>query len=98
VSQPSQTFVVTYTDGTTTTLTQSLSDWFTLDNFPGESIARTESYRLNPDGSIDNETFYVYGYSFAIDATKTVKSLTLPNNVSVVVLAVSLQSAPAAAA
>jgi len=94
--QQSQTFVVTYTDGTTTTLTQSLSDWFTVDNFPGESIARTESYRLNPDGSIDNETFYVYGYSFAINSTKTVKSLTLPNNVSVVVLAVSLQAAPAA--
>ena len=95
-SQQAQTFVVTYTDGTTTTLTQSLSDWFTLENFPGESIARTESYRLNPDGSIDNETFYVYGYSFAINPTKTVKSLTLPNNISVVVLAVSLQSAPAA--
>jgi len=96
-SQPSQTFVVTYTDATTTTLTQSLSDWFTLENFPGESIARTESYRLNPDGSIDNETLYLYGYSFVIDAAKTVKSLTLPNNTSVVVLAVSLQSAPAAA-
>jgi hypothetical protein len=39
----------------------------------------------------------LYGYSFVIDAAKTVKSLTLPNNTSVVVLAVSLQSAPAAA-
>jgi hypothetical protein len=95
--QPGQTFIVTYSDGTTSTLTQSLSDWFTLQNYPGESIARTEDYRLNPDGSVDNETFYLYGYSFAIDAAKTVKSLTLPNNVSVVVLAVSLQSAPYAA-
>jgi len=95
--QPSQNFIVTYTDGTTTTLTQSLSDWFTLQNYPGESIARTEDYRLNPDGSVDNETFYLYGYSFAVDATKTVKNLKLPNNVSVVVLAVSLQTAPYAA-
>jgi hypothetical protein len=96
-AEPNQAFIVTYTDGTTLTLTQSLSDWFTLENYPGESIALTEDYRLNPDGSIDNETFYIYGYSFVIDAAKTVKSLALPNNPNVVVLAVSLQSAPAAA-
>ena len=93
-AQPNQTFILTYTDGTTSNLTQSVSDWFTPRNYAGESIARTESYRLNPDGTSDNRTFYLYGYSFAINSAKTVKSLALPNNTNVVVFAVALQAAP----
>ena len=33
---------------------------------------------------------YLYGYSFAINSAKTVKSITLPNNRNVVVLAIDL--------
>jgi Chitobiase/beta-hexosaminidase C-terminal domain len=91
--QPNQTFIITYTDGTTAAFTQSLSDWFTPQNYPGESIAQTEAYRLNPDGTTDNRTFYLYGYTFALNGAKTIKSLALPNNPNVVVLAVTLQSA-----
>ena len=89
-NQLSQKFVVTYTDGTTSTVTQSLSDWYTPQGFAGEAEALVEPYRLTSSGAIDNRTFYVYGYSFAIDATKTVKSLTLPATRNVVVLAVDL--------
>ena len=38
-NQPDQTFVVTYVDGSTTTITQSLSDWFTPQSYPGEAVA-----------------------------------------------------------
>ncbi|MCU1312423.1 MAG: hypothetical protein JWM54_180, partial [Acidobacteriaceae bacterium] len=38
-NQLSQVFTVTYTDGTTTAFTQSLSDWFTPQNYPGEAVA-----------------------------------------------------------
>jgi hypothetical protein len=93
---PSQTFIVTYTDGTTTTLTQSVSDWFTPQGYPGESIILTTAYRNVYNGTKDNRTFLLYGYSFGINSNKTVKSLTLPavkvgtaDNV-VVVLAVAL--------
>ena len=89
-AQPGQTFVVTYTDGTTTTITQSLSDWYTPQNYAGESKAVTMAYRLTATGAQDNRTFYLYGYSFAINSAKTVKSVTLPNNRNVVVLAATL--------
>jgi hypothetical protein len=94
----SQTFIVTYTDGTTTSFTQSLSDWFTPQGYPGESIAATTAYRNEYNGTKDNRTFDLYGYSFSINPNKTVKSLTLPPIASgttdnvVVVLAVSLSS------
>ena len=45
-NQLNQTFVVTYTDGTTSSFTQSLSDWFTPQNYAGESKALTMPYRL----------------------------------------------------
>jgi hypothetical protein len=89
-NQPNQTFIVTYTDGTTTTLTQSLSDWFTPQNYTGESKAATEAYRLTSSGASDNRTFYLYGYTLAINSSKTVQSLALPNNSHVVVLALTL--------
>jgi Chitobiase/beta-hexosaminidase C-terminal domain/PQQ enzyme repeat len=91
-NQANQSFIVTYTDGTTTTFTQSLSDWFTPQNYAGESIAQTEAYRINANGTVDQRTFYLYGYSFAINNAKTVKSLTLPKNANVVVLGVTLQA------
>src|ERR1700730_1080175 len=38
---PNQTLVVSYTDGTKTTVAQSLSDWFTPQNYAGETQALT---------------------------------------------------------
>jgi hypothetical protein len=48
------------------------------------------AYRVTSTGSTPAGTFYLYGYSLAIDHTKTVKSLTLPGNRKVVVLAATL--------
>jgi len=45
-NQPNQTFVVSYTDGTTTSFTQSLSDWYTPQNYAGESKVSQMPYRL----------------------------------------------------
>ncbi len=87
--QPNQTFIVTYTDGTTASFTQSLSDWYTPQKYAGETKVLEMPYRLTPSGATDNRTFYLYGYSFAINSAKTVKSLTLPNNRNVVALAVN---------
>jgi hypothetical protein len=88
--QVAQPFVVTYTDGTTTTFTQSVSDWWTPKNYAGESRAVTMSYVLEYTGAERAATYYFYGYSFALNPAKTVKSLTLPNNRNVVLLAAEL--------
>ena len=89
-NQASQTFTVTYSDGTTSTFTQSLSNWNTPQSYAGESMAVTMAYRDKSNGAQDNRTFYLYGYTFAINAAKTVSSITLPNNANVVVLALTL--------
>jgi hypothetical protein len=90
----SQHFIVTYSDNSTTTYTQSVSDWFTPQYYPGESVAFTSAYRDEYNGTKDPRTFLLYGYSFAVNPKKTVKSLTLPapltkDNV-VVVLSIAL--------
>jgi hypothetical protein len=91
-NQPNRTFVVTYTDGTMTSFTQSLSDWFTPQSYPGESIALSMAYRVAPDGAAStNGPFNLYGYSFALNSGKIVKSLTLPATRNVVVLAIDLK-------
>jgi len=85
-----QTFVVTYTDNTTDTFIQSMSDWGTPQKYTGESNALTLSYQLRPAGTTLNHTTYLYGYSFAINNAKTVQSIALPNNRDVVVLSITL--------
>ena len=91
-SQAAQKFTVTYTDGTTTSFTQSLSDWFSPLSFAGESKAVSMAYRDTGTGARDNRTFLLYGYSFNLNGGKSVSSITLPNNRNVVVLAMSLTS------
>jgi len=88
--QVNQTFVVTYTDGSTTTLTQSMSDWFTPQGYAGESQAVQMAYRILSTGAVDAGPFNLYGYAFSINSTKTVKSITLPKNRDVVILALDL--------
>jgi len=93
-----QTFIVTYTDGSTSTFTQSLSDWYTPQNYAGEATAVTMPYRITPVGTTDNRTFHVYAYSFALNSAKTVQSVTLPAVRDVVVLAATLSGATGAPA
>jgi hypothetical protein len=89
-NQPNQTFTVTYTDGTTASFTQSLSDWYTPQSYTGESKAVATIYRDDSTGVIEGQTFYLYGYSFNLNAGKTVQSISLPQNRNVVVLAITL--------
>ncbi len=90
-NRASQTFTVTYSDGSSTNFTQSMSDWFSPQNYAGESIVLPMAYRVEPNGALDNRTFNLYGYSFALNGAKTVSSLTLPKTRNVIVLAVDVQ-------
>jgi hypothetical protein len=96
-NQNNQTFTVTYSDNSTATFSQNISDWFTPQNNPGESVVATMPYRNNSNGTKDNRTFYLYDYSLTLDQTRTVTSITLPSNGSVIVLAITLVNGPASA-
>jgi hypothetical protein len=89
-SQLSQTITINYTDGSSAQFAQSFSDWSAPQNFTGESEAVAMSYRDYSSGSKDLGTFNLYAYEFAIDSSKTVQSITLPDNPDVVLLAVTL--------
>ncbi|MGC2245875.1 MAG: hypothetical protein WA609_04665, partial [Terriglobales bacterium] len=90
-NQLAQTITVNYTDGTSTQLTQSFSDWSSPQNFPGELEAAASSYRNSANGSENAGTFNLYAYQLALDPTRTVQSLTLPSDPNVVVLAATLE-------
>ncbi len=89
-SHQDQAVTVTYTDGSTKLFAQNFSDWYTPEGFPGEVRAVRCAYRNMADGSKDGRTFYVYAYGFPLDPGKTVKSVTLPNDDGIRVLAITL--------
>lgn len=89
-NQSSETITVTYTDGTTSKFTQNFSDWFTPQKYAGELEGVAMAYRNFDNGTKDQRTFNLYAYRFALNSTKTVESLTLPNDASVAVLAATL--------
>ena len=96
-NQSGQSFTVSYTDNSTASFTQNLSDWYTPQHYAAESVAVTMPYRNQSNGTKDNQNYYVYHYSLTLDQTKTVKTLTLPSNGNVIVLAITLVNAPASA-
>lgn len=85
----SQTFVVTYTDGTTATFSQNLSDWCYINNYSGESVVKTMAYRNKYDGTAQSLNCHVFGYTYTLDNSKTVSSITLPSSSKVRVLAIT---------
>jgi hypothetical protein len=89
-AQASQVFTVKYTDNTTATFVQSLSDWFSPQNFAGESKAIITGHRNSANGTTDNRSFYLYGYTFKLNSSKVVQSIKLPGNANVLVTSVSL--------
>jgi hypothetical protein len=88
--QESQKFTVACAGGDSQTVTQSISDWFTPENFSGESQAVNMSYRNQSDGTKDERAFYIYGYALTLNKTNAVKSLKLPDNANVKVFALTL--------
>jgi hypothetical protein len=93
-NQASQTFTVTYATGSPAVFTQSLSDWNTPQNYAGESIVATMSYRDGSSGAPNNTTVHLYGYAFTLDNTRVARSLTLPDNGDVIVLGITVKNGP----
>ncbi len=89
-NQASQTLIVNYTDGTSTKFVQSFSDWFTPQKYHGESEGVAMAYRDFDNGTKDRRTFNLYEYRLALNKAKTVRSITLPTNSKVLMLAGTL--------
>jgi len=89
-NQQAQPITLIYTDGTSETVTQSFSDWFSEAGFANESLAIRSPYRLSADGSAGNQAFNVYLYTVKLNPQKPLASLTLPTNRNVVLLGITL--------
>lgn len=87
-----QVFTVTYTDGSSTSATLSLSDWCRPQAYAGETNVKSMSVRVSYLGQTlsDCPSVNLYGYRIALNPGKTVQSISLPNNRSVVLLAATL--------
>ena len=91
--QTAQPFKVTYTDGTTATVNINLSSWLNAMFYPTESIVVQPDYPYINSGNGGRNSSVLatlYGYQIPLDGTKTVQSITLPNNRNVVIVAMSL--------
>jgi len=73
-----QTFTVNYTDGTSQSFTQNLSDWRNPQGFANETNVVTMADYLNSSGAAVAGGTYVYGYTFTLNG-KTAASITLPS-------------------
>jgi sugar lactone lactonase YvrE len=85
-----QTFVVTYTDGTTTTLNQNMSDWVYAKGWPGESVVNCNFDRNFDNGTTQPDSVCVYGYQIPLNSAKIVQSIQLPATRNIVMLAMDL--------
>ena len=81
---PTATLLITYTDGSIDTATQSMSDWTFPMNFPGEFLVKCSATHNNSDGSNYNSPVCLYGYPIPLNPNKVVSSITLPNNPNMV--------------
>lgn len=93
-AQTNQSIVVTYTDGTTSTLTQNFSDWCHQQGYTGETLVISPVNRISPNGSTQTITCNLYGYTFALTSGKTAATVKLPSNRNVVFLALGLGTVP----
>ena len=90
-NETSQTITVNYADGASSQFVQNFSDWFTPQKYAGESEAVAMAYRNFDNGTKDQRTFNLYLHQLVLSPTKTVQSVTLPNNPKVLVLAATLK-------
>jgi hypothetical protein len=92
--QHAQSFTVTYSGrfASTQQVTQDLSSWDTAADarFAGETTVLTQPYRNTAAGVRQPGRYALYQYQFKLDPAKNLKSLTLPQNDNVVILAATL--------
>jgi len=89
----SGTVTVTYTDGTTSSGTLTLADWYANAPAPGDTLVATAPHWNEPAGSTlsPNQPVSLYASSIPLTAGKTVAYVTLPDNPDLHVFAMAIQ-------
>ncbi len=95
-SQDNQAFTVNYTNGAASSFSVSIADWVVPVNYSGQTTVETIGHRNTSSGSQDNPGANIYGYTMTLNSNYVVKSIKLPNNANVEVLALSLSNYTAA--
>jgi hypothetical protein len=83
---------VTYTDGSTGTVSLAFSDWAQGPG-SGEHVAVRAPYRLRAGVGRDGPAVNVYGRANELDPSRTVAALTLPDESRLKIFALSLEPA-----
>ncbi len=78
---PSGTATLTYTDGTTQPFTLTMTDWWASQAVGGDLIAASCSY-INVSSGQQSQAVHLYEAEVAVQAGKTIQSVTLPATVS----------------
>jgi predicted outer membrane repeat protein len=92
-NQLNQSFTLTFSDGSSETVTQSFSDWCVFQGYANETVLSSMNYRDTSSGGQNVNTPHVYGYAFPIPTGKILTSITLPNDPNLIILAMNLSSA-----
>ena len=90
-TQASQGFTVTYADGSSQTVTQSLSDWTSAAPQVGEEIALALPYRWSTTAK-EYGNLHLFQYSLPVDGTRMLSGFTLPSSANVKILGATLLS------
>ena len=92
---PTQTFIVNYTDGSKTTYTQNMSDWYNAgDGRAKQSSAAAKTGTTATARPIDAGRFSLrIRLQIPLNASKTVKNVQLPDTRNIVMLAMDLGTA-----
>jgi subtilase family serine protease len=95
----SATVTINYTTGSPTVFTQIFSDWCNYASNANETIAVGAMSRINSDGTLSTvAACNLYAYTYPVDATRIVKSVTLTNatsNFQTIAFALTLTSSSA---
>jgi predicted alpha-1,6-mannanase (GH76 family) len=89
-TQATQSFTITHSDGTKSTVVRSISDWAAASTQADEALAWAMPLRLTQTGT-DYATFRVYEYVLPIDTGKVATTLALPAAPNIKVLAASME-------
>lgn len=81
-------FKINYTDGTYSSVTVSMKDWCTSDT-SGQSVLQSMSHRHSYSGN-NGTICRIFVYTLPADTGKTVKSITLPAEKDMHILAITL--------
>jgi hypothetical protein len=73
------TVTVTYGDGSTSNFNQTFSDWCSFGANQYESIAVGGIARINSTGTLNGASCNLYAYTYSLNVTAVVSSLTLTN-------------------